>query len=338
MTGRVVRELMVSENSHKLPVALATFAGGCFWCMVQPFEETEGVEQVVVGYAGGTEQNPTYQDYAEKGYVEAVHITYNPEQVSYDTLLDIFWQHIDPTDAKGQFTDRGPHYRSVIFYHTSEQKKEAERSKQQLQASGRFAKNIVTEILPYSTFYPAEQYHQQYYKKNPEQYASFKVNSGRKQFFKEVWKASEQEELRKKLTPLQFDVTQCDATEPAFANEYWDNKAPGIYVDRVSGQPLFSSLDKYDSGTGWPSFTKPLEPGAIVEKADNALPVSRTEIRSKKSDSHLGHAFNDGPPPTGLRYCMNSAALRFIPVQDLEKEGYGRYLPLFEGKVFNSRK
>ena len=171
----------------------ATFGGGCFWCMVQPFEQTEGVIEVISGYAGGNGEVPTYKDYAYKGYVEVVQVTYDPTKVSYDRLLDIFWRQIDPTDAGGQFYDRGAHYRPVIFYHNLPQKRAAEVSKQKLQESGRFSKEIMTDILPFTTFYPAEQYHQQYYKKNPERYKVFKTNSGRDQFLKNAWGYVEEE-------------------------------------------------------------------------------------------------------------------------------------------------
>ncbi|MNK08758.1 Peptide methionine sulfoxide reductase MsrA [compost metagenome] len=310
----------------------ATFAGGCFWCMVSPFEELPGILNVVSGYTGGHVENPTYEQVCSDttGHYEAVQITYNPEIFPYQKLLDLFWQQIDPTDAGGQFHDRGDSYRTAIFYHNEEQRVLAEASKQKLAESGRFDKPIVTPILPAAPFYAAEEYHQGYHKKNPAHYKRYRKGSGRQDFIETHWSGKvDEDELRQRLTPMQYKVTRQNGTEPAFANEFWNHHGDGIYVDIVSGEPLFSSRDKYDSGCGWPSFTRPLRDYSVKEKTDLSHFMVRTEVRSSEADSHLGHVFNDGPGENGLRYCINSAALRFVPKEELDEQGYGEYRYLF---------
>ncbi len=325
----------------------ALFAGGCFWSMQSAFEKVYGVITAVSGYTGGKTKKPTYDNYAENGHVEAVQVTWDPARVSYGELLDAYWHHTDPTDGGGQFVDRGPstspssiHERPAEgpgggVHGSAGEVGEAPRPDRNGDPQG-------GRLLPGGGVSPGLS------EEEPGQLrlllrqlrpapvlcqgvgSRCNGGSGRATGEGASWQKPSEDQLKKMLTPMQFDVTQREGTEPPFHNEYWNNEREGIYVDIVSGEPLFSSTDKFDSGTGWPSFTRPLVPEQCRRFArTGASAWMRTEVKSRYAGSHLGHLFDDGPAPTGLRYCMDSASLRFIPVSDLQKDGYGQYLKLF---------
>lgn len=313
------------------------FAGGCFWGTEHFLKQIRGVEATQVGYANGNIDNPTYEQvcHDNTGFAETVKIVYDPQVVSLDLLIDLFFKTIDPTSLNRQGNDRGSQYRTGLFYTNPADLPEIELDVK-VQARN-YSQPLMVEVKPLKNFYPAENYHQDYLDKNPGGYCHIdpalfelaKKANAPQAATKSVYKKPDDATLRSKLTAEEYAVTQKNATEPAFHNEYWDEKRAGIYVDITTGEPLFVSTDKFDSGCGWPSFSKPIDKSLIKEDVDASHGMTRTEVRSSTGDAHLGHVFNDGPADKGgLRYCINSASLRFIPKDKMQAEGYGEYVKL----------
>ncbi len=301
-------------------------AGGCFWGTEAFFRRIPGVLSAVPGYANGTTPDPSYEDVCtgQTGHAETVQVVYDSGAISLREILKLYFCTIDPTVRNRQGHDVGTQYRTGIYYQDPSDRVVIDKVVAEERA--RWTKPLVTEVAPLQAFYPAEEYHQRYLEKNPGGYCHVDLSLAS---LDEVYKRPKDREIRERLTEHQYDVTQRGGTEPAFRNEYWDNKAPGIYVDVVTGEPLFSSRDKFDSGSGWPSFSQPITDDVVEERDDTSHGMRRREAISRRGKTHLGHVFPDGPADTGcLRYCMNSAALRFIPLEELESEGYGRYIGL----------
>lgn len=358
--SEIMKDIKSNTPEADIPVGSQTMmvAGGCFWCVESDLEKLPGVTEVVSGYAGGSTENPTYSNYSKGGHREVVEVAYDPSRVSFEQILISAMKHMDPTDGAGSFGDRGVYYSPAFYYQTAGEKQIIENLIAEVNEKGPYDKPLAIAVESEPKFYEAEGYHQNYYKGTLSslKYKYYRNASGRDKFIEKYWGSDvgpdlswrqnetsnssvseawqkyvkpDVDELKNTMEPLAFKVTQQEGTEKSFSSPYDKFWEEGIYVDVLSGEPLYSSKDKFDSGTGWPSFVRPITPDAVTEHVDKSLFSTRTEIRSAIADNHLGHVFNDGPKDKGgLRYCMNGVALRFVAKADMEEEGYGEFLSL----------
>lgn len=313
------------ENYSKDDLKKIYLAGGCFWGVEEYMQRIYGVYDAVSGYANGKVNNPSYKTVSsgKSGYAETVEVTYDSKKIKLEDLLNHYFKIIDPTSLNKQGNDRGSQYRTGIYY-VDDSDKEVIDKVMNFQAK-KYSEKIVVENMKLKNFTVAEDYHQDYLKKNPNGYCHIDLSkAGEVVIDPAKYPKPSDDDLKRKLTDIQYRVTQKNETESSFSNEYWDNKEKGIYVDVATGEPLFSSSDKFDSGCGWPSFSKPIAKDVVTYREDKSYNMNRTEVRSRSGDSHLGHVFNDGPKELGgLRFCINSASIKFIPLKDMEDRGYG---------------
>lgn len=351
-TGQKVKQKNETQEMYTMNHLKEIYlAGGCFWGTEHFMKQIRGVVSTEVGYAGSRIAHPTYEQVCSgrTGAAETVKVTYDPRVAGLPSLLQLYFKTIDPTSLNRQGNDRGTQYRTGIYYTDPSDRAAIEKAVAAL--ARQYTRPLAIEIKPLENFYPAENDHQDYLEKNPGGYCHIRPDlfetarqadpapgtsgSGNETVppEKPAYRRPDDSTLRATLSPEQYAVTRKNATEPPFRNAYWDEHREGIYVDITTGEPLFLSADKFDSGCGWPSFTRPIDRASVEELPDTSHGMQRTEVRSKTGDAHLGHVFPDGPPERGgLRYCINSASLRFIPKERMETEGYGAYLPLLEKK------